>query len=443
MNHCHHEGITIGERTRELIPAHVDELVVDIRKNGLLQPVVVGDRDDRPLVDGLHRFCALVRLHTEGEIIFFDGEPIHPGCIPFVRFSDLDPKRLLEAEIAANIFRRELTWQERTDALAKLHKLQKSELGADATFLSTAAKLVGASGKNLNATSSAISRAVIIAEAMEANPELKNARSETEAFSRLKTDMTRLSSSLLGGAVGNTASLHTLLEGDFRKHFESFDAGIYDLILVDPPYGVGADTWTSKFLDSPHDYKDTWPHAKDIADSIFRQGHRITKPHSNLFMFCDISRWHELRDMADAAGWSMWPHPLIWHKSNEGIRPWGQKGPAFCYEAILFATKVKGMLRTCADVISDIYKVRDREHGAAKPPELYAHLVNTCSLPGDRILDPCCGSGTIFTAASMTKTIATGIEVNPHFAGLARKTLEDATNQKEVEQQSLVDLMDF
>ena len=430
--------VLINERTRDLDTPHRDELISDIRKNGLLQPIILGDRGadpftSPPLIDGLHRLAAIEVLHAQGEIITYDGFPINLSCIPFVRFSDLDPARLLEAEIAANIFRKDLTWQERTNALSRLHKLEQ-DLNPDATFSSTAAKLAGVTGKSESTLKQAISRATVIAEAMESNPELANSRSETEAMSRLKTDFTRLASGLLEGGFSTTNSLHRLIEGDLVEILPTLENSSVDLILTDPPYGVGADGWTSKFKDAPHHYRDSMKHAMGIYAAIFGQGFRLGKERSNIFTFCAIEYWATLREMAEDSGWSVWPRPVIWHKSNEGIRPWGQKGYAYCYEAILFACKgQRGLSRTGSDVISGIYKVRDREHGAAKPAALYTQLIQSACLPGDVVLDPCCGSGTIFEAATLASAIAVGIEVDPHYAELSRgrMSIERATLDEE------------
>lgn len=427
--------ILINERTRELDPSHRDELASDILRNGLLQPIILGDSMvSPPLVDGLHRLRAIEALHAAGETVFYDGEPLFVGQVPFIRFGDLSPARLLEAEIAANLFRRDLTWQERTSALARLHRAQL-ELDPNATVSSTAAKLAGVTGKPESTLHRAITQATIISDAIEADPELANARSQTEAMSRVKTDITRLASGLLEGGFSTTNSLHTLIAGDASKILPDLPASSIDLLLSDPPYGVGADTWTSKFQDAPHHYKDDWKSAERLYAEILLHGFRLGKERSNVFLFCAIERWHLIRDMADSLGWSVWPRPIIWHKSNEGIRPWGQKGYAYCYEAILFACKgQRGLYRTGSDVISGIYKVRDREHGATKPAALYSHLISSACLPGDTVLDPCCGSGTIFEAATITSTIATGIEKDEHYVGLSRQRLELTKETLEIEE---------
>ncbi len=53
-------------------------------------------------------------------------------------------------------------------------------------------------------------------------------------------------------------------------------------------------------------------------------------------------------------------------------------------------------------------------------------LLKRSCLPRDRVLDPCCGSGTIFQAARETHTTATGIEWDERAYGLALTKLQGA-----------------
>jgi DNA modification methylase len=435
-NFLHLDLIKIGERTRELDPTHRDELVKQIRGRGhLLQAICL--LDDNSLLAGLHRLEALRVLHAEAFPVYHGDELIPYNCAPFVRFSELSAQDMLELELAENLFRKDLTWQQKNDALARLHRMEEHPDGTPATYAETASKLAGATGRHPTRVAQSISRAVILSDAAKDNPALLECRSEAEAFSRLKSDITRISSNLLSGSFTDTTSLHTLLEGDLRDLLPELDEGSLDLILGDPPYGIGADTWSSKFIDAPHRYKDDWKYAAEIYAAVCTYGFRAAKPLSNMFLFCAPEKWHLVRDIAEAAGWTTWGRPVIWHKSNEGIRPWSERGYAYCYEAILFATKGrKGTIRTGPDVIADIYKVRDREHGAAKPVPLYRYLIESTCLPGSHVLDPCAGSGTIFEAATLSNMIATGIEDDDNYIGMCQKRMQitpDAASLTELE----------
>ena len=58
-------------------------------------------------------------------------------------------------------------------------------------------------------------------------------------------------------------------------------------------------------------------------------------------------------------------------------------------------------------------------HAAQKPVALLDDLLRRSARPGDRVLDPFCGSGPIFPAAHALKLIATGVERDQTFYGMA------------------------
>jgi DNA modification methylase len=89
----------------------------------------------------------------------------------------------------------------------------------------------------------------------------------------------------------------------------------------------------------------------------------------------------------------------------------------------LFAWKGKKSCIIMGDVI-DVPPVRTKKHAAEKPVELYRRLLSRSCQIGDTVLDPCCGTGTIFPAATLCRVTATGIEQDEETGILAeaRKT---------------------
>ena len=51
------------------------------------------------------------------------------------------------------------------------------------------------------------------------------------------------------------------------------------------------------------------------------------------------------------------------------------------------------------------------------PARLARVLVNLVAFPGDRLLDPCCGTGTIVISAAHSGIHAVGYDVNPRMIG--------------------------
>lgn len=415
-------NIIIGERVRTINEDHAQALADDIIKNGLIQPPVIKTVADPLLVVGGHRNRAIAILAERGITQYrYDNMLIHIDKLVVLTVGDLTAEQLLEVEIAENVIRLELDWRDRNNALARLHEglaKRANEKPQDFSPVATG-KIIAQAGDTRNAKTieQEVARSVIIAAHMD-NPAIAAAKSLNEAWTLLRkqtiADHQRVISAVLADMP--TKTRHTFIKGDFEHNDEAFRN--IDLILSDPPYGVGADTWTSKFEDEPHKYDDSYKNAYDTWVKILNSSFtRWTSDRANLFMCCAPEHWHTIRDLAEAAGWTTWPHPVIWHKANEGIRPWGISGFAYAHEAILFATKgQKGLLRSVIDVI-EIYKVGryGRLHGAQKPVELFKFLIEIAAQPGDTIADPTCGSGTIFEAAQLTNTTAIGAERNEEY----------------------------
>jgi DNA modification methylase len=136
---------------------------------------------------------------------------------------------------------------------------------------------------------------------------------------------------------------------------------------------------------------------------------------ANLWMFTDIDMFFEIRETAKRAGWTPFRTPVIWRKSaSEGMAPWQGKGPRRTYELILYATKgQRGLISSPVDIL-DFSRVSraTRTHGAEKPTDLLAAIIECSTLPGDFVLDPCCGSGSSLVAARLTKRTGLGIEID-------------------------------
>jgi site-specific DNA-methyltransferase (adenine-specific)/site-specific DNA-methyltransferase (cytosine-N4-specific) len=71
-------------------------------------------------------------------------------------------------------------------------------------------------------------------------------------------------------------------------------------------------------------------------------------------------------------------------------------------------------------------------HFAVMPPELADRCIQAGSRPGDLVLDPFMGSGTIGLVANSLDREAVGCELNAAYAEISRKRLRDAGQQAEI-----------
>ncbi len=126
-----------------------------------------------------------------------------------------------------------------------------------------------------------------------------------------------------------------------------------------------------------------------------------------------IAREHE---------WQVFATPLIWYKPNIGHAPW----PGYFsrrYEHILFAQRGgRALQRSRADVFEYAAETK-KIHAAQKPVDLIKELLSLSFFPGEKVLDPCAGSGTIFRAAKSLNMRATGIELDDQSVGFCKAAI--------------------
>lgn len=91
---------------------------------------------------------------------------------------------------------------------------------------------------------------------------------------------------------------------------------------------------------------------------------------------------------------------------------------------VLFAQRGE---RSLSGLLQDVITISSREneklHAAQKPTALYELFIKLSCLPNDEVLDPCCGSGTIFRASQAVKVSATGIEQDQTFIEICQNLL--------------------
>jgi site-specific DNA-methyltransferase (adenine-specific) len=194
------------------------------------------------------------------------------------------------------------------------------------------------------------------------------------------------------------------------------ETGVFDTIFADPPYGIGVDTGGFRQRTVVHhNYEDTPDTAKSLISCILTEGFRICKPRANIFIFCDIDLFGWIKEAAARTGWDPFRTPITWVKSDsEGMAPWGREGFRRTTEWIFFARKgQKGLIHSPVDHLRHNRVARDeREYGPEKPIGLLKEILAASTMPGDYILDPCCGSGSTLIAARELNMRALGIEID-------------------------------
>lgn len=412
------------DRQRQTFDA--DELSIlakAIQDVGLLSPIVLRS-DGVTLAAGERRFRAIKQLTSKKIPITHNGQPVPLGSIPFVKLSSSDTLTSELAELLENTARVNLTWQEEAKAVAKVYSYYEQQ-DPDTAKIHTVELI--SQGAKIN-TTERVEQPLLLAKHME-DPDVAKASSRKEAVKIMQRKAKEgiLTTLFEEGEKKRTSapvveSRHKLLKGDAREVLKDLPSNSIDVILTDPPYGIGANSFGDQAA-SKHTYEDSEEYFWGLMEPFLTESYRILKEDSHLLMFFDVRYYTELKDYAADLGFSVRPRPLIWSKGN-GMCPMPDFGTRNSYDCILWLTKGKRKLHHVRNDVFDVRLPARPIHAAEKPVELYKQILEFLCFPGDQILDPFAGSGPIFPAANLLNLTATGINLDEADYQLAKSRME-------------------
>lgn len=421
-----HEFILISDvkikprQRKEMDKAKFEALKTSIVTDGLLHAIVL-DHEDALLV-GERRFRAMLKLHEEGVMFKYAGRPVPQNKVPFTRNYAADELHLREIELNENIEREDLSWPDRVQAMAEIHRL-KSARNPEQTFTKTAKEITNAKGSgNAAVVAQEVSRSLLTIDFLD-NPEVKSARNEKEAFNAA----CRILRQSFASKLSTRKSDHIFIEGDASVECDNLaaDGKRYTAFILDPPYGVNAQGFVNK-TKTEHSYDDSADYATKLNEYLIRKCFELGADNSHLWLFCDVDYFLKFREIGTSVGWTVFPTPVVWNSGVRGHIPNQTIGIRRNHEFLLFAMKgSKGLAQVFDDVINGIPGGTIEYHAAEKPRRLYELLLRLSAVAGDHVLDPCCGSGTIFRAANNLNLHATGIEKNPEYAAFCRSVIAE------------------
>ena len=176
-----------------------------------------------------------------------------------------------------------------------------------------------------------------------------------------------------------------------------------DLVLTDPPYGVGKAAWDSCFPTMI-----TWAEIK-----------RIMKNGASILVFPGEKDSDKKLPILFNTFKFQWV--LVWYKSNN--MQFGKTGFSK-HNLIWWLSKNRPL--TIPHYKRDFYDIpiiinTNIDHPSPKPVRLITQLIDNYSNPGDLVLDPFLGSGTTAVACAELDRDFIGIEISPAYCALAEK----------------------
>lgn len=409
----------------------IAELAESLEEVGQIQAITLRRNGDGKLVlmTGERRLRA--RRLRPGMTIRCGSLAVPEGHIAAVLWDELPEWQQYQIELDENIRRVDLSWQDRVRAIARLNTLRVAqERIRDKPYtkldLAAEARLTGKAGLSPAAEANLM---VTVAQHLD-DPEVVKAPTLREAAKVVERKIRSAEYGKLAAAFEERARVetpHRLIRGDCFAEYPRLEPSSIDVLLTDPPYGVGADGFGSQAAVG-HSYLDTSEVFERICWDLPKVADRLLRPSAHLYVFHDIRYFAELKAGFAAEGFDVWDTPLIWAK-NGGMLPRPAHGPRRTYEAILFAMRGEKRVELIAPDVLVHPIVGDKEHGAQKPVNLYRDLLARSTRPGSRVIDPFCGSGTIFPAATACSCSAVGIEVDAAYADLAAKRMTEGVEK--------------
>lgn len=204
-----------------------------------------------------------------------------------------------------------------------------------------------------------------------------------------------------------------------------------DLVLTDPPYGIGeaagknlsrSKAFGSKSFGNKNTLRRVIP-SKDYGNKswdnaipskeVFQQIQRISK---NQIIFGGN---YFVEHLYNSPCW------LVWDKDNSGdFADCELAWTSFKTAVRKFKYRWNGMLQ------EDMKNKEKRIHPTQKPVALFEWIMRLYSNPGDIILDPFLGSGTTVAACINLERQYIGIEISPDYVFAAEQRIKKATEQR-------------
>lgn len=392
-----------AERQRKSFPeAPQVALTNSIREHKLIHPLLVEPAEEDGkwnLIAGQRRFRSLCSLGDD-----FEAMPKAPrGMIPVTTRRGLSETQRFALELEENIQRENLPWPDQSAAIVRLHKLRQQQHGTQKIVETMQEARVG---------QNTVIDSLLVMDHIEKNPDLAKAKSLPEAAKIVRKSLERAHRATLAEQYDLTKAPtpHRFELEDAQFFISELDSGTIDIICTDPPYFIGADKFGEQAT-TAHEYDDSEKGFNEWKEWFPYELKRVAKPTAWCYVFCDDRRYPALNLEFTLAGWTVWPHPLIWNKMGTGMLPLPKKGPRRTYESILFAYCGDGeVVRQAAPDVLSYPPPQKLLHAAQKPAPLLVDLLSRVALPGAQVLDLYAGSGSIFLACNACRCIAKACE---------------------------------
>lgn len=212
---------------------------------------------------------------------------------------------------------------------------------------------------------------------------------------------------------------------DALAFLRRMDSASVDLVVTDPPYeslekhrAKGTTTRLKVSAASSNEWFPIFPNAR--FEELFHETYRVLKKNTHFYMMSDQETMFVAKPVAEKVGFKFWKG-IVW---DYGPRI----GMGYHYRArhqmVLFFEKGKRKLWNLG--IPDVLNVPRVNGGypTEKPVKLSEILIEQSSVPGDLVVDPFMGSGSVGVAALQKGRRFAGNDIKENAVHLAKISFE-------------------
>lgn len=421
--------ISLGDRTREDYGNYQD--LADSMKNlAVLSSFAVMEQDDKDkpyllLAGGRRLRAAELAGINEVPAVIFENE-----------LSLVEQKNI---ELAENIHRKDLEWDERVRLIKEVHSLQISIHGEKA---SGGPNVPGWSARDtaklLNVSHGTVARDLTLAGAVEQLPELRVSKSKDDAERVLKKTVRALEIQETAKKIEQETStedkvdilrkrlckLYMLapekddpLESGFFAYANHLQTGTFKYISLDPPYAIGDEEEQEIMArTSAVDPGKTWM-SQDLYVPVLKkalaESYRALKEDGWLVVWFGHEPWFETTyQLIKETGFKVRRTVGIWCK-GKGFSFNPETNFSNACEMFFYARK--GSPKLLGPHLNTFHHSAVphsvRAHPTEKPIELEQELITLFCKEGDLIAAPFLGSGNIILAAANLNLTAVGYDI--------------------------------
>ena len=223
----------------------------------------------------------------------------------------------------------------------------------------------------------------------------------------------------------------TIYHGDCRDVLPSLAPGSVDLVLTDPPYGIGFSYGTETYTDRSAGYEDwMWPTLEVAERAIKPTGcFGVFQSAKNARMW---ARWFPRE-------WRLIAIPKLFVQMNTALLTWATD---YCLLWTM-PEAPRGRQKWQPSPARDWFVSKDsciprtgpeKDHPCPRAPDMMRHLLHCLCPPGGIALDPFSGAGTTLLEARKMHLAAIGIEIEERYCEIAAKRLSQDVFDWEIPQ---------